>query len=270
MKKTLTLLLILLSAGLVMGQSCVPDQSLADSAVGIYPSPYDSLTMTGGIPDKACVNTYYETVIQVRVPETVTISGISVGINNITVSDVAGLPEGLSYACSPESCVVVPDDSVGCIIIYGVVDAAVTPGDYIFTLEGTVSTGIGDFPLPTIIDLLNTSGGGQAIFITVLEEGSPECGTASSKELAASQLSVNIFPNPSYGELNLSIDAAQSDAFNVQLFNLMGQPVYSGALNIFQGLQNHQLELPSVPAGIYQLLLSSEQGFVSKKVVIAE
>ncbi len=269
MKKTLTLLLLLLTGSALMAQSCVPDQTLADSSVGIYPSPYDSLTMTGGIPDEACVNTYYETVIQVRVPETVTISGISVGINNISVSDVSGLPDGLSYACSPEDCSIVPDDSVGCIIIYGVVDAAVTPGDYVIVLEGVVSTGIGDFPLPTIIDLLSAGGGGQSIFIRVNEEGSPECGTATTRQLAADELSLDVFPNPSAGDVRLDINAERASQYDVQLFNLMGQPVYSGAMDVFQGQQTREVNLPhNLPTGMYQLRMSNGTGFVSRNVVI--
>lgn len=268
MKGLFTTFLTLFISGLLMAQTCVPDQTLADSTVGIYPSPYDSVTMTGGIEDKACVNTYYETVIQVRVPETVEISGVPVGITNITVSNVAGLPDGLTYACTPTDCSIVPDDTVGCVIIYGTVGSGVAVGDYIITLDGTVSTTIGEFPLPTIIQLLSTGAGGQSIFISVLEEGSPECATASTRELSADELDIQLFPNPTYGELNLQIDAAESADYELRLINLMGQTVYQDAMPVFSGQQQQQINLPQLPAGIYSLQLQNQQGFISRKVVI--
>lgn len=252
-----------------MAQTCVPDQTLADSAVGIYPPPYDSVTMMGGITDKACVNTYYETVLQVRVPESVDIQGITATINSISVSGVSGLPDGLTYACTPGSCSIVPDDTVGCVLIYGTVGQDVAPGDYIITLDGTVSTTpFGDLDLSLVIDLLSTGTGGQSIFISVLEEGNPECMTASTHELTSEELHVQIFPNPTYSELNLQIDAAESADYELRLINLMGQTVYQDALPVFFGQQQKQISLPQLPAGIYSLQLQNEQGFLSRKVVI--
>ena len=65
-----------------------------------------------------------------------------------------------------------------------------------------------------------------------------------------------VFPNPTTGVLNI----AMKDFRNVELFNSMGQRV----------LQSHEtaLDLNNLPAGIYFLKLTDNQGAVMMRSVV--
>ena len=83
---------------------------------------------------------------------------------------------------------------------------------------------------------------------------SPTVGLKSNNQLSAS-----IFPNPTQGELNIIIE----NNAELQLFNTVGQLVKSESVN-----GQTKVDVNNLPAGIYQLSLTSETGSHTQKVVI--
>ncbi|MEO0876385.1 MAG: T9SS type A sorting domain-containing protein [Bacteroidota bacterium] len=73
-----------------------------------------------------------------------------------------------------------------------------------------------------------------------------------------------VFPNPSYGMLNVKVNPNWSDPFGLRVVNIKGQVVYE------QQLENHdnQLFLYDLLPGTYYLILSAEGQEETKQVVI--
>jgi hypothetical protein len=70
-----------------------------------------------------------------------------------------------------------------------------------------------------------------------------------------------IFPNPAKGELNISGSIAPT---HVSIYNLTGQLVYETG----QCVANMKISVSSFPSGIYFIKIISENGIVTKKVVV--
>lgn len=261
MKCVLFTICLLFTAVFSFGQTCTPDPTLADSAVGIYPLPYDSMTMQGGIDEPACLGEFYEYTLNVRVPETVEVSGIPVGIDSIVVTGFANLPVGLDFSCSPSDCSVTPADEIGCLYIFGTVDNSNAVGDYVLAVEGTAYTGLGQFSIEELIDLIaltTGSTGGQSYFITVQESG---CVT-STTTIPEDQLSMEVFPNPAAGSTQLNLQLESAMDLQWQLFNPLGQLIQTQNLALSAGMHRQVLNLQNVPAGLYFLNIRNEKGQV--------
>ncbi|MEL7251509.1 MAG: PQQ-dependent sugar dehydrogenase [Bacteroidota bacterium] len=73
-----------------------------------------------------------------------------------------------------------------------------------------------------------------------------------------------VFPNPSYGMLNVKVNPNWSDPFGLRVVNMKGQIVYE------QQLENHnsQLFLYDLLPGTYYLILSAEGQEESKQIII--
>ncbi|MEM6261249.1 MAG: T9SS type A sorting domain-containing protein [Bacteroidota bacterium] len=80
-------------------------------------------------------------------------------------------------------------------------------------------------------------------------------------------LSLELFPNPTQGDLNLSLVLQQADDVNIRLFDLQGKAVlretHEKALRL-----ERKLNLAELPAGMYMLKLDSSQGSLTRKVLI--
>jgi hypothetical protein len=185
MKKLLLIATMAFIGSFGANAQCTPDPTLTGS--GIFP---DSATnFVGG-----CVGQQYTQIIQNVVPAdtTVPVLGFPVPatIDSIVLTNVTGLPPGLTYACNPNSCAFLGGET-GCAVIQGVCNTAGTynlvfdltayvtlqglPHSQDFTLDyykiviGTCTAGIEDntaslfqmFPNPTndkvIIEGLNVA-----------------------------------------------------------------------------------------------------------------
>ena len=86
----------------------------------------------------------YDEVVQVYIPASVELDGFgTVQIANLSLDDIEGLPEGLSYDCDNDDCFWNADTN-GCITISGTVPTTVEDGEFILTLvmSGTAPIGI--------------------------------------------------------------------------------------------------------------------------------
>lgn len=63
--------------------------------------------------------------------------------------------------------------------------------------------------------------------------------------------SVNLFPNPHTGTINLQVQASREENIAVRIFDIRGQEVYSENLQVKEGLQIHSFNLDHLKSGVY-------------------
>ncbi len=133
------------------GQACLPDSTIRDSAVGVYPKPVSPTNPNGGITTPACINKPFSFNLTVKISDTVSVPGVPfpVNLNSAKIATsgaIMGLPEGISYACNPPDCSF-PKNSIGCLILQGTPTSANAPGIYKPVITITLSTLFGNIEL---------------------------------------------------------------------------------------------------------------------------
>lgn len=267
MKKLLLLCFLFLGffTNQTNAQLCTPDKTLVDSVVGLsvlFPAPYDSVTMTGGFEDTTCIDVYFETVLNFVIPETVPFNGNDVPVFNVKITGVADLPEGINYACNPESCVFTPADSVACVVLYGIATDANAPGDYKLGIEGTANVGL-EVPLELLI---NDDAGGY--FLYVRDQSQVSCVGVSTENPLTQSMSLSAIPNPFAYSTELQIGSDISGEFRFQVFNTLGAVQYSEKINIIEGINRHNFDASFLAEGVYFYTISNEMGQLSGKMMI--
>ena len=88
-----------------------------------------------------------------------------------------------------------------------------------------------------------------------------------SDGVAATDLSkaVSVFPNPTNGKIHI-INTGFKDNMEVNVFNNVGQTVYSGTFN---QMSNTVIDLTSQSAGVYTLQIKSDKEIMIKSVVLS-
>ena len=81
-------------------------------------------------------------------------------------------------------------------------------------------------------------------------------------------VSLNIFPNPSNGILNLNIVSKENTIINVSVIDLQGREVFShNGLDVL-GELNKELDLNHLTKGLYSLVIKDRSGLTSTKLII--
>ena len=74
-------------------------------------------------------------------------------------------------------------------------------------------------------------------------------------------MSIDIYPNPTNGEVNIS---SATNIGNVSVFNMFGQKLFSTVVN----KSNTMLDFSSYENGVYLLSITTRKGTVSQKLII--
>ncbi len=252
----------------INAQFCEPNQMYADSVFGVYPPPYDTLTMTGGISESACINSPYTFQLTFRIPEEIMIPSppITAEVNSIQVTGITGLPEGMAMACNPPTCIFTPDDVLGCAVIYGTANNTNAPGEYPLELQGTVSTNIADIDFATLFAFLGTG----SYTLTLEEEGSPDCFVSTSvDEYLNDHMTVTTAPNPFVDRTNITINSDVNETLQFNVTNLLGEVVHSESVRIVDGENNIEFDGSYLANGIYHFTFSNGDAALTQKVVLA-
>lgn len=79
--------------------------------------------------------------------------------------------------------------------------------------------------------------------------------------------SINIYPNPSNGIVNLGLSNNLSESVEISVSNIAGQVVYS---NEFERVEENQktIDLSELPKGLYTINVKTESGHMTQKLVI--
>lgn len=248
--------------------TCQPDTTIADTLYGVFPLPYSpTRNPLGGISDTACLNTYFQFVFTLRIPEAFVIPNVgSVPINTVSMhpdTAVANLPAGLDYVCNPPNCIF-PKASEGCIILFG---TPTNPQDvkvHDLKIRGLLSSFI---PIPiTFPDSTFFAPGNY--FLHIQPAGSPACTPSSVSELAATRLQLRNVPNPFSSTTDIEVISGIRGRFDFRVFDFTGNMIHREPVQIFQGENRISFNGSNLPNGIYIYTLTDGLTSVSRKMVL--
>lgn len=247
---------------------CQPDETFRDS-VGVFPLPFDAeASPEGGITEIACVGKPYEFVFTIVIGDTLNLSGAQFVIDSIIMdqdSALTGIPSGMDYSCNPPSCGFYKDSS-GCVVISGITDESVAPGDYPLTITGLVYSGFIELPLT----FPNPAIAPGSYSLTVEAADSENCITSSVSTFVQGIDNFQIAPNPAHTNGFLDISVASTGTYELSILDLLGRTVYQNALQLGVGDHRIPLDLSGLESGTYFYRLSDGVSFASKKLAIRE
>ncbi len=93
------------------------------------------------------------------------------------------------------------------------------------------------------------------------------CPTEGIKNAAVTH-SINVFPNPANGLVNLEFNSKSGGEYNVKLVNVYGQVVRSKNASAVTGENTYQLPLQGIPNGIYTVTIRNGDGVYTTKLVV--
>jgi len=222
MKRILSIAILSCSFCLSVLAQCTPDPTI--TTPGLYPPP-DSLS---------CVErgVAYSQVVQIRIPAT--FQGFN--IDSIIINGITGFPTGITYACNPATCKLVPS-ATGCILLSGTTSDPA--GDYDLVLNATAyALGFG-LPVPDSLLAQNgydlrlliiEQGAGCRTGVAVAISGNPTICSGGSTTLTADVTNATGTPSYSWspnGETTQSITASAAGTYSVTVTDQSGSATAS-------------------------------------------
>ncbi len=269
MQKTLLILFSLFFTIQLSAQSgtCMPDTTVVDTTGGlgvIFPIPYDSTTMLGGIPVTACQNKPFEYVFTANVPAVIELEQVPIPLEvnfmEIVQDGVNGLPEGMTYACNPPDCKFT-GGTFGCVVIYGTPTSDI--GDYDLKLDLNISTSLLDTPSTEPGNLFP----GQYI-LTLEAEDSPNCFVVGTSDVLADNLQFSAVPNPFGGYTQIQVNSGISQEVIFTVNDLMGKEIHSQPVQLFEGQNTVEFNGENLAEGMYIYSLRKDAEVISKKMIL--
>lgn len=243
---------------------CTPDPSFTEA--GLYPTP-DELP---------CLVVDSSANITIQFKNFADVSGITV--DSLRVDSITNMPCGAEYYIS-ETDKTFGSGETGCIQVCGTVSDA--PGQYRLGLYVTLWASIapngisgeagalaqqfnaGDFSYFVrvkalegdacpAVDTSSSATNVTAACATVDKTGQTDyCEAINSVNEIANISSFGLYPNPTATELNVVFTAENADVYNMHVVNVFGQQVINRQLNVNAGLNVEQIDVTSLPSGVY-------------------
>lgn len=91
-------------------------------------------------------------------------------------------------------------------------------------------------------------------------------GSTGIDDVTALQKEIKVYPNPSRGQVTIANNSGIKMK-NIALYNIMGQKVYSAAL---QSAEKYMLDVSGFAAGIYNIIIDTDKGIISKKLDVKQ
>ncbi len=91
--------------------------------------------------------------------------------------------------------------------------------------------------------------------------------TTSISKQTSEKAGLKVFPNPSNGQFAISVNNIQGE-LNVKVVSLLGNVVYSSGNISVNGTFSQNIDLSSLPAGIYLLSVNSEKQQLNQRIII--
>ena len=79
---------------------------------------------------------------------------------------------------------------------------------------------------------------------------------------------LSVYPNPSHGQFTLAITSETQEKFDLRILDNLGKIVYQKAGIVVNGAMNENIDLHTIPGGIYSLVLRTANKQVVRKIVI--
>lgn len=240
------LVLALLAGGIALNAhaQCIPDVTITDP--GIYP---DSAT---GLP-AGTVGVTYNEVIQFKVLTDTSLAGLPVTVDSISITQVTGLPPGISYTCTPASCVF-PGGSNGCILLTG---TPTVSGAFPLTVDLIIDANLSGiaFQQPSTVD-----------YYVININAATGIATLSSVNFGI----VNVLPNPAADYTDLTYSTPLGGDFRITLYDMIGKKVSEQLIRGLPGNNTFRIKTAQLKSGVYMLTLGNGSSVATRKVVVSK
>lgn len=127
---------------------------------------------------------------------------------------------------------------------------------------------VNSFLVPYFDSFLKGANAGWSTFSTLLSTetritAQNTCAVTASNEYVNNSISVDIYPNPTTG--NITVETDKVEFKNIELFDYQGRVVWQQN----KSEDNHviQINLSNISNGLYLLRMATEEGVVTKKIV---
>lgn len=138
----------------------------------------------------------------------------------------------------------------------------------IYTSEEVPDTAILIFSTTSTVSLDTTALSSAPINCTMYIDELSFVGNLMGVQPIDKLIEAALYPNPSASELNVSFHQQNASEANVKLINIEGKVVYETTKNLKAGNQTLKLDVSNVNAGMYQVLILTADGTISKKVAV--
>ncbi|MBK7150043.1 MAG: T9SS type A sorting domain-containing protein [Bacteroidetes bacterium] len=102
-----------------------------------------------------------------------------------------------------------------------------------------------------------------SLSVDVIELGDP-CRASGVKDFSAELNSaISVYPNPTSGLVLVSLNAARRLTGSIQVIDVNGKLMQEQAIDV-NGQADFSLSLERLPAGLYTILLRTNEGFATK------
>ena len=102
--------------------------------------------------------------------------------------------------------------------------------------------------------------------MSVVNYATTACGPTAVENISLDE-NISLYPNPSTGELFITIDHPSVSSAEVSIFNALGEAVLEKKVNI-PGSRTAKLDMNDKPEGMYLVRMKTNEGTVTRKVVI--
>ena len=264
-KKILLPIIVLVSTNFfAQGQTCIPNAEQPDSVV-VDPLPFTQDNPMSGITDTACANMYFETVLQLNLPESVVVAGNELGLAGATMETegaITNLPASLAYICNPPNCEFSSTEN-GCLVIYGTpTDEEIGQHDLILStvLNLTIANLPFDLPDGTLVQ--------GNYYLHVQEEGSPNCFMTALPEVVENAFDLRIQPNPLSDYAAVFVNLPQADDYTFTVYNTLGNIVKQEQQQLQAGENYFHFDGSDLPVGMFIFTLQNETQAASGRLLI--
>jgi hypothetical protein len=92
----------------------------------------------------------------------------------------------------------------------------------------------------------------------------------SLRKYAESASSFDLYPNPASSSATVKIYTASEQKGRISVYNMLGQIVKSADLNLSHGINETQIDLSQIPAGVYNVIVQTGNSTLIKKLSVAK
>ncbi len=250
-EKTLFLFCAMLCAMVNMqAQTCVRDSNLLRTGDLFSPAPYTPDSAFFNLKT-ACIGTAYNQSVSISVPRTITVSGVTVPITNVSIptsNAIANLPVGITYTCDPPNCVF-NANTLGCILLQGTPTAANPAPD---TLDLEINAAVSAlFP----ISFPGTTTPDAHYYLILKPMGS--CNVSSTEEAGSLFSQVRAMPNPFTTQTTIEAEALEAGNYRFEVFDLLGKRMHSQQEQLQAGMNQFRFDGTALPKGLYLYTISN-------------
>jgi hypothetical protein len=117
-----------------------------------------------------------------------------------------------------------------------------------------------------LVKFVATSDYGNNMFVDQINLS----GSTGINNVDANISSVDLFPNPTVNETSVSISVINSSDVTISVLNNVGQIVYQTVSALNAGSNKVNIDTKQFAAGIYNVVIASETGSVTKKLSVTK